>query len=359
MGFQIRTYMLSNRVNQSDCDAPGPVLYLYNINMPSQMYNDIQPQSSTDKGTWIKMLADDLYAIYMDKGKPVSLSFYIHGFDTSATDARIGHVWYGSRLYANGLEQGLVVGVSWPSNCDFPSSGRQNATASYALFSAVLQAIPLVKAALAGKYGNNAPPLHTAIICHSMGNYLMSTTLASGNVPNYTKAVDRVLMLAPDVDYSIFTQNSSVKAQGEAISQMVSDRVVVFWTTNDEVLEADEIAGWWCVLGYRGPKLPISTRTPNVQFANCINYATYNNGVLYVPANYGSTTIVHSSYRFTSLLVNWEATLLANGTVQETLQELLDAEPEESVAAISCPPSQDRLEAYVTPVIRGRRPGDR
>ena len=136
MAFQIRTYMLSNRVNQSDCGAPGPVLYLYNINMPSQMYNDIQLQSSTDQATWIKMLADDLYAIYMDKGKPVSLSFYIHGFDTSATDARIGHVWYGSRLYANGLEQGLVVGVSWPSNCDFPSSGRQNATASYALFSA-------------------------------------------------------------------------------------------------------------------------------------------------------------------------------------------------------------------------------
>jgi hypothetical protein len=359
MGFLINTYMLSNRINESDCGSPGPVLYLYNTNFPSQMYCDFLPQQATDQGTWIGMLADDIYSLYRDKAKPVVLSFYIHGFDTSATDARIGHAWYGSRLYANGLEQGLVVGVSWPSNCDFPSSGRTNAEASYALFSAVLEAITLVKAALTNKYGANAPVLNTSIICHSMGNYLMSTTLGDGNVPNYQGAVDTVLMLAPDVDYSIFTQNSTVKAQGEAISQMANGRVVVFWCLNDEVLEADEYAGDWCVLGYRGPELPISTKTPNVLFVNSIKAATYDNGILYVPADYGSTTIVHSSYRFSPLLVSVEAMILglpasqlAAGTVEETLKEFLDTELEAS--PLSCPADQKMLEAYLTPVIRGR-----
>jgi hypothetical protein len=359
MGFLINTYMLSNRVNESDCGSPGPVLYLYNNNFPSQMYSDFLSQLATTQAKWIGMLADDIYTLYQDKTKPVILSFYIHGFDTSAVDARIGHVWYGSRLYANGLSQGLVVGVSWPSNCDFPSSGRANAEASYALFSAALETIPLVKAALANKYGANAPALTTSIICHSMGNYLMSTTLGDGNVPNYQGAVDTVLMLAPDVDYSIFTQNSPVKAQGEAISQMASGRVVVFWCLNDEVLQADEYAGDWCVLGYRGPQQPISNNTPNVVFTNCINVATYDIGVLYVPADYGSTTIVHSSYRFVPLLVSVEAVLLvleasqlAAGAAEETLEKYLSTEL--GAPAVSCPPNQQMLEAYLTPVIRGR-----
>ncbi|HYP39101.1 MAG TPA: alpha/beta hydrolase [Chloroflexia bacterium] len=361
MAFIVRTYMLSNRVAESDCGSPGPVLYLYNNNFPSQMYCDYLPQKATDQGTWIKMLADDIYTIYRDKTKPVSLSFYIHGFDTSATDARIGHVWYGSRLYANGLPQGLVVGVSWPSNCDLPSSGRTNAEASYALFSAVLETIPLVKAALTNKYGANAPALNTSIVCHSMGNYLMSTTLGDGNVPNYQGAVDWVLMLAPDVDYSIFTQNSSVKAQGEAISQMANGLVVVFWSLNDEVLEADEYAGDWYVLGYRGPQQPISNKITNVDFANCNNAATYDKGLPYVPANYGSTTIVHSSYRFVPFLVVLEATILGleatqltSGTVKETLKEFLGPDLDVSAQLLSGPDDQKMLEAYLTPVIRGR-----
>ncbi|HKP51982.1 MAG TPA: alpha/beta hydrolase [Chloroflexia bacterium] len=357
MGFKINTYMLSNRINESDCGSLGPVLYLYNNNASSQMYCDYMPQGSTDKATWIDMLAADLYAIQNNQTKSVSLSFYIHGYGTSARDARVGHVWYGSRLYANGLEHGLVVGVSWPSNCSLPYYGRQNAANSYALFSAVLETIPLVKAALTKKYGSNAPALTTGIVCHSMGNYLMSMTLASGKVPNYKGAVNRVLMLAPDVDYSIFTEGSSVKAQGEAISQMATAYAMVFWCINDEVLEADEYAGDWCVLGYRGPRLPISSKTPNVTFPNCVNYATYDNGILYVPNNYLSMEIVHSTYRFSPLLVSWEASLLAVGTVQEELQELLDAELEES--ALSCPPNQKMLEAYLTPMLRGGRPGNR
>jgi hypothetical protein len=359
MSFIIRTYMLSNRVNESDCNPPGPVLYLYNNNFVSQMYCDFTSQEATDQGTWIKMLADDLYTLYRDKTEPVMLSFYIHGFDASATHAHIGHVWYGSRLYANGLSQGLVVGVTWPSNCDFPRTARRHAKASYALFSAVLETIPLVKAALTNKYGSNAPALNTSIICHSMGNYLMSTTLGDGNVPNYQGAVDWVLMLAPDVDYSIFTQNSPVKAQGEAISQMARGRVVVFWSTTDEVLEADEYIGNWCVLGYRGPQQPISDKTPNVIFANCSDTATYDNGVLYVPANYGSAAIVHSSYRFSPLLVALEAALLklgapqlAAGAAEETLKKFVSIELEES--ALSCPADREMLEAYLTPVLRGR-----
>jgi hypothetical protein len=318
------------------------------------MYNDKQAQITTDQTTWIGMLADDLYALYEDKSSPVSLAFYIHGFDNSAFDARIGHTWYGSRMYANGFQQGLIVGASWPSNCNSAYYARQYATASYGLMSDVLQTIPLVTAALQAKYGNNAPKLNTAVVCHSMGNYLMSTTLASGNVPNYQGAVDWAIMLAPDVDYAIFTQGSSVLNQGNAIYQMANGHVLVFWCINDEVLEADEHIGNWCVLGYRGPKQPISSSTPNVYFLNSVNFATSDDAAHYVPNEYVSTQLVHSVYRFDPQLVAWQAITIASGGLDETLKEAIQA-PTPEIPEVSCPPSQDRIDAYISKVTRRRR----
>lgn len=356
MSFNIRTYMLSNRVNNADCSPPGPVSYLYNSNFPCQMYSELVPQTTSEKAQWIAMLADDLFALYRDKESPVTLAFYIHGFDVSVNDARIGHAWYGSRLYASGLEQGLVVGATWPSNCTTPYYARQYAEASANLMSAILEVIPLVRAALKAKYGTSAPTLTTAVVCHSMGNYLMSTTLASGKIPGYKNAVDLVLMLAPDVDHAIFTQGSSVLSQGQAIYEMAKGHVVVWWTRNDEVLEADEYAGNWYVLGYRGPQLPISSATPNVDFLDCATTATQAIGSQYVPYEYGSVAMVHSSYRFASQLVLWQALLLRLMRADETLEAALAASRPDTTAA-PCEPSRERLDTYLFRNIRKRRPG--
>lgn len=320
------TYMLSNRVNQADCSTPGSVVYLRNMNFPSQAYNELFDQQVIEKTAWIDQLADDLQRVCVDKQRPVVLAFYVHGFDTSAADARIAHAYYGSRLDATGLGQSLVVAASWPSNCDTPYSARKNAEKSANLMSAMVEAIKLVRNRLDAKYGKSAAQLVTAVITHSMGNYLMSTTLASGNVPNYAGAVDWVLMLAPDVDHAIFTQGSPVESQGRAIYQMAKGNVWVFWTWNDEVLEADEYAGDWYVLGYRGPKLPISQATPGVVFIDSGSVANTSNAETYVPYDYGSTAVVHSSYRFITQLVFWQILALRYGKPDEQLERVIAAD---------------------------------
>lgn len=354
MSFVVNTYMLSNRVNNADCSSPGPVVYLKNFNLPSEMYNELLPQDTVDKASWIDMLARDIYTLYRDKTRPVLLAFYIHGFDLSANDARIAHAWYGSRLFATGLDQGIVVGASWPSNCTTPYYGRQYASESANLMTAILEVIPLVRVALKSKYGTGAPELTTAVITHSMGNYLMSTTLASGKVPNYKNAVDRVLMLAPDVDHRIFTQSTPVSNQGEAIYAMASGNVWVFWTWNDEVLKADEYMGDWYVLGYRGPQLPISSATPNVGFVDSGTVANQANGSQYVPYVYGSTAVVHSSYRFVTQLVFWQTFLLRFGKADETLQNVLASTP----AVTPGEPTRERLDTYLFKNLRSRRSGE-
>lgn len=356
MGFLIRTHMLSNRVNNADCSQPGPVSYLSNFNLPSQMYNEMLPQETVDKAKWIAALADDLHTLYRDEKRPVVLAFYIHGFDLSANDARLAHAWYGSRLYATGLDQGLVVGASWPSNCTTPYYGRRYAEASANLMSAILEVIPLVRAALKAKYGAGAPTLVTAVITHSMGNYLMSTTLASGEVPNYQKAVDWALMLAPDVDHAIFTQDSSVSKQGKAIYEMANGNVSVFWTWNDDVLKLDEYAGNWYVLGYRGPQPPVSSAMSKVQFVDSGAVATEAIGSQYVPYEYGSIGMVHSSYRFVSQLVFWQVFLLQAGRPHETMEAALAATRTDTTEA-PCEPTRERLDTYLYRSIRKRRSG--
>lgn len=344
MNFPARTYMLSNRVNQADCAAPGPVLYLSNMNFPSQGYNELFDQQIIDKATWIAQLADDLHRVCTDQQRPVVLAFYVHGFDTSATDARIAHAYYGSRLNATGLDQSVIVAASWPSNCDTPYWGRQYAEQSANLMTAMLEAITLVRKQLNAKYGKSAPQLVTAVITHSMGNYLMSTTLASGNVPNYAGAVDWVLMLAPDVDHAIFTQGSSVENQGRAIYQMANGNVWVFWTWNDEVLEADEYAGDWYVLGYRGPQQPISQATPGVVFIDSGSVANTDNAETYVPYDYGSTAVVHSSYRFITQLVFWQILALRYGKPDEQLEGIIAASPPDAKAPA---PERAPLDQYI------------
>ena len=192
-----------------------------------------------------------------------------------------------------------------------------------------------MKAVLANKYGPDAPELFTAIICHSMGNYLMSMTLVSGNVHNYAGAIDCVLMLAPDVDYSIFTANSQVLDQGLAIYRMANGHVAVFWSWKDQVLQGDEWLGMWCVLGYRGPKLKIDRQVYKVAFYQYTAVEEYSLDE-YLPAIYPTlpiNTYVHSAYRFVPFLLSLEVAFLAGispgliaGTVKEKLKGLIDTE---------------------------------
>lgn len=352
MSFPTRTYMLSNRVDQADCTAPGPVVYLSNMNFPAQAYNELFDQQVVDPATWIAQLADDLVRVCADPSRPVVLAFYVHGYDTSATDARLAHALYGSRLSTTGLGQSLVVAASWPSNCETPYGARQNAEQSSNLMAAMLAAIPLVRKQLNAKYGKRAPQLVTAVIAHSMGNYLMSTTLAGNGVPASAGAVDWVLMLAPDVDHAIFTAGSGVESQGKAIYQMASGNVWVFWTWNDLVLQADEYAGQWRVLGYRGPKLPISPAMSRVLFIDSGTVAYFDNAEVYVPYDYGTLAAVHSSYRFVTQLVFWQVLALRYGKPDEALQRVIDASA--AAAEAGAAPADMPLDQYIFQHLRRR-----
>lgn len=302
MALQIHTYTLSNRDGSK---VSADITYLSTTNRPGQLYNEYGPQQSLAKQDWIAQLAIDIFAISGGKPVPVALIFHIHGFNTTADDARLGHMQYGAVLAAQGVTPGLVVSASWPGDTATPRGARQNAEKSYALFQEILNSFASVQAALQTRYKENAPRLWKVITCHSMGNYVMSTTLGSGKIHDYRRKVDRVVMLAPDVDRAIFTDKSEVLNQGQAIYDMASGNVQVLWSSTDAILEADEWLGMWYVLGYRGPLPPLAATTRNVSAYDCSRIASLTFSSKYVPAEYEGPPngITHSACRFVSSLI--------------------------------------------------------
>jgi hypothetical protein len=101
---------------------------------------------------------------------------------------------------------------------------------SWKLLCLALTSFKAVQNLLDQSYGARAPKLVRVITAHSMGNYLLSQALISGNIADYAGLADRAVMLAPDVDERIFTQGSPVLDQGEAIYRMASGNVRMYWT---------------------------------------------------------------------------------------------------------------------------------
>lgn len=322
MTFKTNTYVISNRKNDSEISST--IDYQFSPNAPNQMYNDNVGMVSVAMAVWYDYVAKDLITLSQKQPVSIPLVFQIHGFHTTAEEARRGQAQYGNLLYAEGLAPGLVIGVSWPSATWTPAGGRENAENSYPLFHAVLTAFEGIQASLKRMGGNNAPTLLKVIICHSMGNYLMSKALTSGKIPvdQYRNRVDRVIMLAPDVDRRIFTQESSVLNQGKAIYDMCSGNVQVLWTGEDDILAKDEWIGMWTILGYRGLQAPLSPSTPSVSFYDCTKYARRDYSYKYVPGDYISQSppfppdgVAHSACRFVPDLILLEIDFITHKTM--------------------------------------------
>jgi len=112
------------------------------------------------------------------------------------------------------------------------------------------------------------------------------------------------------------------------------------------VLEADEYAGDWYVLGYRGPQQPISPATPNVVFIDSGDVANSGNAEIYVPYDYGVLAVVHSSYRFITQLVFWQILALRYGKPDEQLERIIAANLP-SAEAHATTPEREPLDQYI------------
>jgi hypothetical protein len=298
------TYLISNRSPSSPDDQIGPVVYQRAPNYNDRAYKrDGFVNVSVDD--WAGALAADLAARYAGSSDPWDLAFYIHGYATSEPYGRIGLESFGLALSAVGVDRGILVGVSWPSDTYTYGGAQDNAVASTALINAVGKIITRVRATTSAR-------VRVSIFCHSMGNYLLSTTLSgTAKLPG----VDSLFMLAADVGFDVWVPASGNYPQGLALAAAAT-QLYVFHTTNDTVLWDSGVINDDRRLGYQGASSG-STVPPNVaqfdysaygQVPYCEDYVPYSDW------NYGAWTgaLVHSSSKFVPDLLSFFRACLEN-----------------------------------------------
>lgn len=305
MLFPKYTYLISNRSTSDPNGTIGPLTYHYAPNNMDRPYKS-SGFSVVPSNSWMTSLTQDLATRYQGSAGPVDIMFYIHGYATSGEYAKIGLEGLGLGLTSVGIDRGILVGVSWPSNTWTYGEAQSNAAASGALLTACGNVIIALRSIL-------KTTVRATLFCHSMGNYLLGSTLAAktGVLP----PVDSIFMLAADIDYAIWSPGTANYAQGVAI-QKAAKQMYVLYTANDTVLRDSGWVNWDYRLGYFGAKSPNTLPANVAQF----DYSAYGNDPYcndYVPYSYyntvaGTGALVHSSSKFIPDLLSFEAHCLQN-----------------------------------------------
>ncbi|PYQ54803.1 MAG: hypothetical protein DMF53_28975, partial [Acidobacteria bacterium] len=212
---------------------------------------------------------------------------------------------YGLLLSSVGFDRGILVGVSWPSNTWTYGGAQTNAAASKALLSACGQVVTRLRAH-AGR------PVRATLFCHSMGNYLLSTSLVNGAT---LPPIDSIFLLAADVDYALWDPKSTSYPQGVAVAK-AARHLYVLYTPNDTVLGDSGWVNWVYRLGYYGAK-SVAQLPKNV---SQIDYSAWGNDPYcldYVPYSYyntlaGTGALIHSSSKFVPDLISFQNHALRN-----------------------------------------------
>jgi hypothetical protein len=299
------TYLISNRSTSDPDNYIGPLSWQNAPNHSDRPYKS-EGFKAYPADAWTESLIGDLRDRYQGSTDTYDIAFYIHGYATSEKYARIGLESLGLGLTSVGFDRGILVGVSWPSNTWTYGGAQTNATMSGPLLTACGNIVGRLRYEL-------KRAVRATLFCHSMGNYLASTTLAAGSAK--LPAIDSIFMLAADVDYALWDPKGSSYAQGIAIKS-AAKQVYVLYTQNDTVLRDSGIINNQTRLGYYGAK-SVSQLPSNVaQF----DYSAWGNDPYcndYVPYSYynslaGTGALIHSSSKFIPDLLSFEVAGMQN-----------------------------------------------
>lgn len=173
------------------------------------------------------------------------LTLFIHGFNTSWTDAAARYEQICSSLFDTDRPLGICVLFTWPSGgspTDYlPDRGEAKATApDLAEVLDQLHDWMAVKQKQAAKDPSKACRAKTSIIAHSMGNFVLQKAMQAAwtraNRPLLLSLVNQLLMVAADVDNDLFgTGEQQTGSDGDAIANLCY-RVTALYTGRDPVL---------------------------------------------------------------------------------------------------------------------------
>lgn len=245
------SYMVTNRAEPTSDLGQAPMtgaeradLWWYlSHNANDDDYRHFAKQSAAPAATPPAAFEEAISQQLQAQSKP-SLTVFIHGLDCFWANAVKYTGLLGQHLAQAGYE-GLVIGLSWPSNGvddvfhysdgyppTVPASSwtvRGNILQSVDSFSSLMSWI----AGLVADFQQQGRSLAVNIVSHSEGNFM----LMEGAARLGAGAVNQVVMLAADINDGAFeTPPAGLVGQAAAIANS-AQRVTIYSSTNDPVLQ--------------------------------------------------------------------------------------------------------------------------
>ena len=337
------SYVITNRSDPSYSgywwDEPSNIVPLGNGNMWWYMstvavndptVSDYNPQSTNPSTSPPSPFWTAITAQLSQQTNP-QLTVFIHGLGTEWNYAINDTATLGANLLSSATYQGLVIGFDWPSYGETASGAyyassypptatsgtiRDNINGSIAAFGHLIDLLQNLRSKISN--------LTVNLVCHSEGNYM--TMLGMAGISSVH--IDEIVLLAADINNGAFqTPAGGLIGQAIALSTW-SDRVTVYYTSNDNVLadsqgafQEDPITGqatyhnplYGGRLGLTGPAYDQGKQPSNVYSVNCST--VINEQVIAKLRNNNtipSSVILHSSYFYVpQILQDIAATLTA------------------------------------------------
>lgn len=174
------------------------------------------------------------------------VTFFIHGYNTGWDDAARRYQTIVSNMFDGPDSLGICVSFDWPSYGNILGylPDRDHAKACAGDLTVVLGEIYdwlLVMQKAAATDPSDACRAKVSVIAHSMGNYLLQkaakATWTRKNQPLLASLMNQVLMVAADVDNTLFDPGSPDAADGDALANL-SYRITALYSGRDAVLGA-------------------------------------------------------------------------------------------------------------------------
>lgn len=184
------------------------------------------------------------------------VTFFVHGYNVGWQNSSNSYQNLCARMFDGDQSMGLCVSFDWPSygNVAGYYPDRAHARACAQDFTDILSALfdwlvkkqgDALKAAVAVAKGNQPTvepcKAKVSVIAHSMGNYVLQKAMAAAwtrkNQPLLVTLINQLVMVAADVDNSLFDAGAPDNDDGSAIANLTY-RVTALYSGRDVVLGA-------------------------------------------------------------------------------------------------------------------------
>jgi esterase/lipase superfamily enzyme len=201
------------------------------------------PQKHVTIRRLTRLSADDFTDLLQQSSEEMNsddILIFIHGFSNTFDEAvrRAGQISYDLGF------PGITMAYSWPSQGEF-SISNYDKDEEY-----VKKSIPFLKKFLLSIV-EKAPGKKINIIAHSMGNRLVTNTIAEIERNSQHVIFNQIILAAPDVDAKVFKEEIFPKMRGKA------NNITLYASSDDKALLASRLLHDNSRLGESGEYLTV------------------------------------------------------------------------------------------------------